>query len=203
MILSDKMIRSLAINQSMLAPFDEHKLQAVSYDISSGNVAVVYKPMDRPIDLRNEGLVELVTRKVDITNGYHIKPNEYVLVKTKERFSMPVNMTAHIRPRTTFTKLGLTLSDQHMNPRFQGYLYLGLYNATPNIIDIYPDLTIAQMVFEEIAGEITEEKLYDHKKDAKYQNEDDFIAPKYDNLDEHERANIDSIVNKMLGKKDV
>ena len=40
MVLSDKMIRDLAINQNMLEPFDEQKLQAVSYDISSGNVAV-------------------------------------------------------------------------------------------------------------------------------------------------------------------
>lgn len=203
MVLSDKMIRDLAINQNMLEPFDEQKLQAVSYDISSGNVAVVYKTIDRSIDLRNKGLVELVTRNVDITAGYHIKPNEYILVKTKERFSMPANLTAHIRPRTTFTKLGLTVSAQHMNPEFQGYLYLGLYNATPNIIDIYPDLKIAQMVFEEIAGEITEEKLYNHKKDAKYQNEDEFIAPKYDDLDDNEKAKVDSIINKMLGETDV
>lgn len=203
MVLSDKMIRDLAINQNMLEPFDEKKLQAVSYDISSGNVVVVYKTIDRSIDLRNKGLVELVTRNVDITAGYHIKPNEYILVKTKERFSMPANLTAHIRPRTTFTKLGLTVSAQHMNPEFQGYLYLGLYNATPNIIDIYPNLTIAQMVFEEIAGEITEEKLYNHKKDAKYQNEDEFIAPKYDDLDNNEKAKVDRIINKMLGEKDV
>ena len=203
MVLSDKMIRDLAINQNMLEPFDEKKLQAVSYDISSGNVVVVYKTIDRSIDLRNKGLVELVTRNVDITAGYHIKPNEYILVKTKERFSMPANLTAHIRPRTTFTKLGLTVSAQHMNPEFQGYLYLGLYNATPNIIDIYPNLTIAQMVFEEITGEITEEKLYNHKKDAKYQNEDEFIAPKYDDLDNNEKAKVDRIINKMLGEKDV
>lgn len=203
MVLSDKMIRDLAINQNMLEPFDEKKLQAVSYDISSGNVVVVYKTIDRSIDLRNKGLVELVTRNVDITAGYHIKPNEYILVKTKERFSMPANLTAHIRPRTTFTKLGLTVSAQHMNPEFQGYLYLGLYNATPNIIDIYPNLTIAQMVFEEIAGEITEEKLYNHKKDAKYQNEDEFIAPKYDDLDNNEKAKVDRIINKMLGETDV
>lgn len=203
MILSDKMISSLAIDQNMLVPFDERKLQAASYDISSGNVAVVYTPVDRPIDLRNKELVELVTRKVNITNGYHIKPHEYILVKTKERFSIPANMTAHIRPRTTFTKLGLTVSDQHMNPAFQGYLYLGLYNTTPNIIDIYPDLTIAQMVFEKIAGEITEEKLYDHKKNAKYQNEDEFIVPKYDSLNAHERNKVDSVINKIFGKKDV
>ena len=41
MVLSDGMIRNLAINQRMLVPFEENRLQAVSYDISSGKVAVV------------------------------------------------------------------------------------------------------------------------------------------------------------------
>ena len=203
MVLSDGMIRTLAINQRMLVPFEENRLQAVSYDISSGKVAVVYRNIDQSIDLRNKDLVQFVTRDIDISNGYHIKPNEYILIKTKERFAIPSNITAHIRPRTTFTKLGLTVSCQHMNPNFQGYLYLGLYNATPNIIDIYPDLVIAQMVFEEVKGEITKGKLYDHKKDAKYQNEDEFISPQYDQLDDTEKVKVDNIINRMLGKENV
>lgn len=200
MVLSDTKIREMAIGKGLLEPFDEERLQAVSYDISSGNVAMVYQSLDGAVDLRNKKQVELATRKVDITDGYHIKPGEYLLVKTKEKFSIPANMTAHIRPRTTFTKFGLIVSDQHMNPNFKGYLYLGLYNATPNIIDIYPDLIIAQMVFEEVTGEVSKEKLYDQKKDAKYQNEDEFIAPKYDKLSEDEKAEINGIINKMLGR---
>lgn len=203
MVLSDGMIRDLAINQGLIIPFEEKRLQAVSYDISSGKIAVVYMPVDQPIDLRNKSLVKMVTRDIDISDGYHIKPNEYILIKTKERFAIPRNMTAHVRSRTTFTRLGLVVSSQHMNPNFQGYLYLGLYNATPNIIDIYPDLVIAQMVFEEVQGKVTEEKLYDRKKDAKYQNEDTFILPKYDCLGETEKARVDNVINRMLRKKDV
>ena len=200
MVLSDTKIRELTTQKGLLEPFDENRLQAVSYDISSGNVAMVYQSLDVAVDLRNKKLVEQVTRKVDITKGYHIKPGEYLLVKTKEKFAIPASLTAHIRPRTTFTKFGLIISDQHMNPNFKGYLYLGLYNATPNIIDIYPDLIIAQMVFEEVSGDISKEKLYDHKIDAKYQNEDEFIAPQYDNLSDGEKAEIDGIINKMLGR---
>ena len=78
MVLSDGMIRTLAINQRMLVPFEENRLQAVSYDISSGKVAVVYRNIDQSIDLRNKDLVQFVTRDIDISNGYHIKPNEYI-----------------------------------------------------------------------------------------------------------------------------
>lgn len=43
MILSDKTIRDLAANCDLLVPFDENKLQAVSYDISSGKITVVFE----------------------------------------------------------------------------------------------------------------------------------------------------------------
>lgn len=88
---------------------------------------------------------------------------------------------------------------QHMNPNFAGYLYLGLYNATPNIIDIYPDLTIGQMVFEEICGSITTSKLYDRKKDAKYQDEDQFISPRLDDLSEEDKRKVHAIVKDLMG----
>ena len=52
-------------------------------------------------------------------------PNEYILVKTKEKFNFSCVLTGHIRPRTTFSRLGLILSDQHINPTFSGHLYLG------------------------------------------------------------------------------
>lgn len=201
MILADTEIRKLVKEKAMIVPFDEKKLQAVSYDISSSDIVMAYQSLDKAVDLRNKKQMELVTRKIDITKGYHIKPNEYLLVKTKEKFFIPANMTAHVRPRTTFTRFGLVVSDQHMNPNFKGYLYLGLYNATPNIIDIYPDLAIAQMVFEEVTGDIAETKLYDRKKAAKYQDEDDFVTPSLDDdISETEREKVDAFINALVGR---
>ena len=201
MVLSDTQIRKLAEEKAMIVSFDEERLQAVSYDVSSSNIVMVYQSLNNAVDLRNRAQMELVTRKVDITKGYHIKPGEYLLVKTKERFSIPADMTAHVRPRTTFTRFGLIVSDQHMNPNFKGHLYLGLYNATPNIIDIYPDLPIAQMVFEEVSRSITEAKLYDRKKAAKYQDEDDFITPRLDDdLSEEDRKKVDAFINELAGR---
>ena len=200
MVLSDNKIRELAKESKLLVPFDENKLQGVSYDISSGPVAIIFQSVKDVIDLHNNQSIERIHHEVDITNGYNVKPNEYLLIKTKEKFSIPFNMTAHIRPRTTFTKIGLIVSAQHMNPNFKGYLYLGLYNATHNTIKISSDLTIAQMVFEEVYGDITEKKLYNNKADAKYQDEDEFITPKYDNLNDDDKATVDGIINNMLGR---
>lgn len=199
MVLSDNEIRALVETEQLLTPFDEDRLQAVSYDISSGDVIVAYQVFNSSVDLRNNEQIRLATREVNISKGYHIKPGEYILVKTREKFHIPANLTAHVRPRTTFTKIGLLLSAQHMNPNFTGYLYLGLYNATPNIIDIYPDLTIGQMVFEEVCGSITESKLYDRKKDAQYQDEDQFISPRLDDLSEEDKRKVHAIVKDLMG----
>ena len=142
-------------------------------------------------------------------SGYPIKPGEYILIKTREKFNIPANLTAHVRPRTTFNRFGLTLSDQHMNPGFRGHLFLGLYNATPNIISIVPGLTIGQMVFEKVQGEISPQKLYNQKPDAKYQDEDDFRIMDQDSdfeivaindLTDAEQKKVNAIVDKLMGK---
>lgn len=202
MVLSDCKIRGLVQKTKMIEPFSEKQLQAVSYDITSGNVVVVYQRLQRPIDLRDKEQIEYATEKITISvkSVYPIKPGEYILVKTREKFDIPANLTAHVRPRTTFNRFGLILSDQHMNPNFRGHLFLGLYNATPNIINIVPGLTIGQMVFEKVQGEISQDKLYDQKPDAKYQDEDEFVSPRLDELPEQEREKVNAIVDELMGK---
>lgn len=202
MVLSDCEIRNLVQEKKIIEPFHEKQLQAVSYDITSGSVVVVYQRLQQPLDLRDKDQIKYATEKITISpqSGYPIKPGEYILIKTGEKFNIPANLTAHVRPRTTFNRFGLTLSDQHMNPGFRGHLFLGLYNATPNIINIVPGLTIGQMVFEKVQGEISQDKLYDQKPDAKYQDEDDFIVPRLDDLTDAEQKKVNAIVDKLMGK---
>ena len=177
MILSDKKIRDLIEKEKLIENYNEKNIQAVSYDVTSSNVIQVFNRILGVVDLRDKTSIPLANKEINIDYGYRIMPNEYILIKTREKFNFPEFLTGHIRPRTTFSRLGLILSDQHVNPTFSGHLYLGLLNATPNTIEIYPDLKIGQMIFEEIEGEISEELLYKNKSDAKYQNEDKFVSP--------------------------
>ena len=55
------------------------------------------------------------------------------------------------------------------------------------------------MVFEEVCGSITESKLYDRKKDAKYQEEDQFISPRLDELSEEDKRKVHAIVKDLMG----
>ena len=107
-------------------------------------------------------------------SGYVLSPKEYVLVSLNENIALPESITAHIRPRTRFTRLGLLVSDQHCNSTYEGNLKLGLFNATDYAIKIFPGVRIAQIVFEELKSTPSSEKMYKNKVNAVYQNEQEF-----------------------------
>ena len=134
-----------------------------------------------PIDIRDQNLIDSIYEEIYISNGYILKPNEYILVYVNERINLPTNIIAHIRPRTRFTRLGLLLSPQHCNQTYSGNLKLGLYNATPYEIKIYPNIGIGQIIFEELKSIPSENKWYKNLSKSQYNNELDFIGAKISN----------------------
>lgn len=202
MVLSDTKIRELVVEKKLISDFVETNLQAASYDFMSGDIIRSFRGAKGGIDLRKQPDINMMSEDYLITEGYDMMPNEYVLVKVKEKISLPDNIVGHIRPRTTYTKLGLILTGQHINPTFEGYLYVGLRNATPTSLKIYPGLVIGQFVFEEIDGKVTEKLLYKNKTNAKYQNEDGYIPPKVrEELPEELKLKYDELVNELAGGK--
>ena len=196
MLLSDQEIKKLAKEDGMITPFEERNLQSVSYDITAGNIARVFNRLSDPIDLNDKENIKLTYCEIDITDGYLIKPNEYMLVKSGEKYTLPDDIAAYARPRTTLSRLGLILTSQHLNPSFSGYIYYGLLNVTPNILKIYPGTSIGQIVFEKVCGALDKKNLYKNKTSAQYQNENEFIIPDVNNT----RPEIMVYVNGILGE---
>ena len=196
MLLSDQEIKKLAKEDGMITPFEERNLQSVSYDITAGNIARVFNRLSDPIDLNDKENIKLTYCEIDITDGYLIKPNEYILVKSGEKYTLTDDIAAYARPRTTLSRLGLILTSQHINPSFSGYIYYGLLNVTPNILKIYPGTSIGQIVFEKVCGALDKKNLYKNKTSAQYQNENEFIIPDVNNT----RPEIMVYVNGILGE---
>ena len=146
------------------------------------------------IDLLNQSSIDTIYDEINLDkSGYVISPKEYLLISLKEKITVPEGITAHIRNKTRFVRLGLLIADQHCNSTYSGHLRLGVFNATDYPIKIYPGLSIAQIVFETLDGKPTEEKLYSNKTNARYQNENGkFIGAKFDDLD------LDEMWRKML-----
>ena len=199
MILTDKQIRKLSSgNKKMIHPFDEDALQSESYDLSIGNRITVFKKELKCLDLREQDVIDGIYQEIELTQqGYILSPKEYILVSLKEKISIPDHITAHIRPRTRFTRVGLVVSDQHCNSTYSGTLQIGLFNATEYAIRILPNIRIAQIVFEELKEEPSEKKKYKNKSTAAYQNENEFIGAKFS--DEFNRK-VSNTVDWLLKK---
>lgn len=184
MILTDKDIRALCIDDKknsipdgLITPFCESSLQSESYDLAIGDRIAVLKKEVCCIDVTVQNEIDAIYNEMELpVSGYVISPKEYVLVSLKENISLPENITAHIRPRTRFTRLGLLVSDQHCNSTYKGNLKIGLFNATDYAIKIFPGVRVAQIIFEELKAKPSDEKLYKNKANAVYQNEQEFIG---------------------------
>lgn len=146
------------------------------------------------IDISKQETVNNIYINIDISeNGYIISPKQYLLVSLRETLKVPDDITVHLRPKTRYTRLGLLVTDQHCNSTYSGHLRIGLFNATEYPIHIYPDYTIAQLVFEELEEVPSSEKLYKNREDVHYQNENGaFRGAKFDD------KFLDSIWDEML-----
>lgn len=182
MILTDKKIRELSTNNQLITPFKEEKLQSESYDVTLGNTVTVFKKEVRCLDIAEQSSIDNIYEEINIQNsGYVVSPKEYVLVGLEETISLPENVSAHIRPKTRYTRLGLIVSNQHCNSTYTGHLRLGLFNATDYPIRIRAGVSIAQIVFDELSEIPSLEKQYRYKEDARYQNENgEFRGAKFD-----------------------
>jgi dCTP deaminase len=207
MILVDNQIRDRVNNyeeykevysgrnvKPLIENFDESNLQSASYDISITSKIRKFKDSFKRIRLDDKDGIDDSFEEIDILLGYDLRPREYILIQLNEIINMPNDLIAHVRPRTTFTKLGLILSCQHLNPSYNGQLQLGLFNATPFVVEITPNLIIGQLVFEKLDLEPDGDNLYYKKKNAKYQNEKGFVSSKiYEEIDHKFMKHLDAL----------
>ena len=202
MILTDNQIRQLSSpneqkTAQLIYPFLEDSLQSESYDLYIDNKIAILKKEIGCIELDDQKMIDnMYEERTLLPSGYIISPKEYILVYLKEKITLPNNLTAHIRPRTKFTRMGLVISDQHCNSTYSGYLKIGLFNATDYAIRIVPNLKIAQIVFEELKSQPSSDKLYKNKKNASYQNEIEFRGAKFSS------ELINKGINILLGREE-
>lgn len=185
----------------LIEDYKEDNIQSASYDVTIGNEILIQRRDVRTIDLSSETSIKSMFEKIDITEGYVLSPGEYISVQLNEKINMPDDLCAHIRPRTSYNRLGLIITNQHINPSYSGILQLGLKNMTEFSFDIKPELKVGQIVFEKLSAKVKEEKLYRNMVTSKYHNEGrSFVESKvYDDCDKRE---ADEIYKRLLNEKE-
>jgi dCTP deaminase len=188
MILNDIKIRQLIENHTqyemeypLISPFNEEQLQGASYDITICDEITFINSTIDAVDIKEAQSIDSSYTPYTIpSTGFLLMPHTYVLTTLNETFYIPPNLTAHLRPKTRFIRMGLIMSGQHINPDSLCKLNIGLYNANNFPIKLYPGISIGQIVFEEMIAPPSSEKLYRTKKGAHYSHDIDFIGSKFE-----------------------
>ena len=206
MVLSDneilKRVEDYAaydLNEPMITPFDPTRLQGASYDLLINERVYQMRQSSEPIDLANQKQIDSLYIERDITDGYELQPGEFILGTLDFVLNLPKDLVCHIRERTRFIRLGLTTNFQHVNPLSTTRINVGLYNASPNVIVIYPGTGIGQMVFEEL----TSIPMKQYKKTAgRYVHDIDFVGAKTQSEFEQNCEAEYSMIKRIVGRNE-
>jgi dCTP deaminase len=103
---------------------------------------------------------------VRIAQGFVIPANGFHLASTIERFTMPADVLAYVKDKSTWARRGVVLQSTVIEPGWNGFLTLEITNHSDEPVQIEPGMPIAQIVFHRL--ECATEAPYD----GRYQNQE-------------------------------
>ena len=110
----------------IIDPFIQDNLQSASYDLTIGEL--------------EEG------------KSHILRPNESILVSSKEKVDMPRNRAGIVIQRSSFFRMGILMGVGWIDPGYQGTITSRLFNLGSEIIDLRKIDTFAQMIILEVNG---------------------------------------------------
>ena len=178
MILSGNTIKQLVEKKELIENANLSNIKSSSYDVTNTEYILKFKKQKEAISLLDKDIIDNMYEKINIKDGYIIKPNECILVPLQDSFKIPSNICGYIKGRTSFNRIGLNIAIQHLHPGYQGKLNLTITNMSPNSYTLLPNITIAQIVFETLDTAVATELLYYNEVSPSYQNEDGYQGSK-------------------------
>lgn len=172
MILNGNTIKKLMEAKNLIENANLENIRSSSYDLTATDEIISFKKKKEPISLIDAETLTTMYKTIKIEKEYELQPNESILIPISDLFNMPDNICAHVRGRTSFNRLGLNISNQHINPGYKGKLNITLTNNSPNTYRLTPNMRIAQVVFEALDNNVSKDLLYYNEKNPMYQNED-------------------------------
>ena len=161
MILSGEQIRSRLGDSIFIDPFQEENLNPNSYNLTLHDELLIYEEV--VLDMRQVNRV----RRIQIPpDGMVLSPNQLYLARTVERTETH-NLVPMVEGRSSVGRLGLfvRVTAGFGNVGFCGYWTLELFAVQP--VRIYPGVSICQMFYHEVVGDIEEyaSEKYQHNHD--------------------------------------
>lgn len=101
---------------------------------------------DKMVDTKDLSFVRYNSVTID-TEGYILEPNQFVLVATHEKVTMPDGYIGWIETRGSLANIGLQshFCDAHIDPGSSQHINLQLKNNSQSRIKIYPKMYLVKM----------------------------------------------------------
>ena len=143
MVMTDDDIRAaMGAGELGIEEFDEASLQGASYDARVGNRAIL-GGTDSEVDIAARGSVT-------------IRPGEFVLLLTREKFTLSPSLTGHLGTRSYYTRKGLmVLAGLQIDAGFEGHLVIGGYNAAPRRLTLDYESPFLTVEFHRLAHPVS------------------------------------------------
>jgi len=170
MILNGNTIEKLIKEKKLIENANLENIHSSSYDLTTGEYILKFKTNKKAISLLDASALDNMYEQINI-KGYQFKPGECILVPLEDLFNMPDNICAHLRGRTSYNRLGLFTTIQHINPGYRGKLNISITNNSPNTYTLLPNIRICQVVFEYMNTKVRDDLLYSNENKASYQDE--------------------------------
>jgi dCTP deaminase len=171
--MPDHWIREMAKTRRMIEPFADQRRRSgrISFGVSSYGydfrLSEEYKIPDF------SGAKDLDPKKMErMLFGDHrgrscrIPPSSFVLARSLEYFRIPRDVIVICQGKSTYARCGIIVNVTPLEPEWEGFITLGLVNASSIPAKVYSGEGIAQLVF--IRGESECQTSYADRK-GKYQ----------------------------------
>ncbi len=152
MILTkNEIIKEIKKRKIIIQPYEESAIGPASIDLTLDNKLRIFnvkKTIDDNTDYKK------ISKIIDISNGYILRPSELVLGITKEQITLPENICGWLNSRSRFARIGLMshITAPFIAPGISNKQVLEIYNASKNKIKLLPGTKICQLVFQECRG---------------------------------------------------
>ncbi len=172
----------------LIDPFElrEEETPPASVDLRLSGKKLIYK-LDK-YTLGDEIPEDSKEYEVIEDGVYNLKPGEGAVFQIYEKIALPSFLIGIIFPRSSLTRLGVSLNPTYLNPGYQGYCPVLLVNHSPFEVKIpFKDgksPRIAQVIF--ISLKENPHRIYGEGIDEKYQNDKGYHSRFYQDIDVYE-----------------
>lgn len=137
---------AMASDDLEIEHIDEGGLQGAGYDARVGGRALL-SGEDDEINVAQRGSVT-------------IRPGDFVLIITREKFKLSPDIAGHLGIRSYYSRKGfVVLAGLQIDPGFEGHLVIGGFNAAPRRLTLDYESPFLTVEFHRLAHAVGKQKI--------------------------------------------